>query len=234
MPEHTRTSGLWFYIADPEQKKQINVRLNAVRQEVAGPLSAPVTVVSFGSYTVPLKGEPVAPTEADKDKCEPFATSTGDSEIIMLFEASVGTNPALLFERIASIVTEVLLEKHRPMCYTSYRKYQTEQVNQGSSNLHAKCASSPTGFIGVWDVFFTRTYGLTDDGLFYILGSQATYRAGYVRDLNQDNGSLYDFPEGYKLSRQVSGADFLEVMSNLLAGCKDNGDLALVEAYRIR
>lgn len=234
MVDFTRTSGLWFYIADTKQKKQINVRLNSVRQEIAGPLSAPVVVVSFGSYAVPLKGDPVPPTETDKGKCVPFVTTNGDSEIIMLFEASIGTNPALLFERVATVVTEIMLGKHTPMCYTSYQKYQADHVDKGASKLHGESASSPTGYVGVWDVFFTRTYGLDNAGLFSILGRRATYRAGYVKDLSQDNGSLYNFPLGYKLSRSVDGIDFLEVMSKLLAGCKDNGDLALVEIYRIR
>lgn len=234
MLKHIRSSGMWFYIQDSEKKQQINVRLSAVRQELTGPLNDPVVVVSFGSYVTPYKDPAVPPTEADVNKCVPFVTADDDSEIIMLFELNVGINPALLFERIATVVTEVLVGQHRPMSYKSYQQYRLGLGKMANAKLHCESPASPSGLIGVWDVFFTRTFGMDRNDLFANLISQATYRAGYVSSVAHDIGSMYNFPPGFKLSRAVEGVDFLEVMSNLLAASKDNGDLALAENYLIR
>ena len=234
MLEHIRASGLWFYVLDKEKNQQINMRLSAVRQEMVCPLVDPVVVVSFGSFIVPLKGDGTPPTEADASKCTPYTTADGDTEIIMLFEPAVGTNPALLFERCATVVTEVLLGGHRPMSYLAYKEYQSSLNKVAGSKLQVSDDGSPTGQVGVWDVRFTRTFGVGEDRLFSKLSSLATYRAGYVNAGVENIGGLYNFPTGFELTSSVEGVDFLEVMTNLLAAVKVNGTLAQVESYRIR
>lgn len=226
-----RLGNSWAAATDPKSGELVLIHLDSLRQETTDPLD-PSAVISTFSYirrAQPMDGEVVKPTADDLKKAKHFP-----NEVVLLMGLADGENPARLFDQVVYVLFAVLFETHPPMTYEEYQLYLKQTPRYGRTYMAQPNTASPTGRFAAWNILFTRTYGLNDKGIFTKLSAKAKYRFGYMGGNEVFPGSIYNFPQGFILERDVEGHDFIEIMSNLLTAASQSEDVAKVEPYWVQ
>jgi hypothetical protein len=227
----SRLGNSWASATDPKTGELVLIHLDSLRQEVSDPLESSAIVSTFSFYRRPQpgEGEVVKPTADNLKQAKRFP-----NEVVLLMGMADGENPARLFDQVVYVLFAVLFETHPPMTYEEYQLYLKQTPRYGRNYLALPNPSSPTGRFAVWNILFTRTYGLNAEGVFTKLSAKAKYRFGYMGGVEVFPGTIYNFPQGFMLERSVEGHDFIELMANLLTLASQSEDVAKVEPYWVK
>lgn len=229
----TRLGNAWVSFDDPITGGVVCLHIDSLRQEASDPLMPACAVVEFSSFTRPAWGEEEKMVvDAQQAKKAVKFKLDDETQIAILVAVSDGASPANLFEMVAQIAARIVLGQHQPMDYKAYKAYLKTSPRYGKTYMVRPYPASPTGRMAVWDVVFIREFGI-EDGLFVTTKEYAEYRAGFMGGAETFPGGLYQFPKDFKTSRQVTGHDFLDVLTNLISFEDHEADLAQAESYRV-
>lgn len=231
MQKIVRAGSGWFTTVDDSNGELVSIHIDSLRQETRSGILPTAFVVSFSSFRGPKpEGDEVVRYSEDDLKRATKYKYKDDRELVFLLTFDAGANPVRVFDRIASILALVAIGRHTPMPYSEYVKYLATDKTHAGAHMTVDTAESPTGRVAVWDVMFTRKYGLVN-GLFAIQNEQASFLAGYMSADEVLPGSLYQFPKGFSLSAEVQATNFIDIIQQVMDKVMEGDYLSQVEQY---